>query len=277
MLHFINQTRRPFVIRKIDNVLDMSEDDPISLPSINMVELSRNQDELCEAVVHKLEETEDMEFKVAPGRTSKLQISVPDMTTLYEVVERDESCNANAALAKVFLRENGLVASEYYYPKSVIFIIADIESDPVSIEYESEELTATAKGDDYKSAPVYIGAVLHAPETKLKITAIFCSCGKWDKIPENTFIRVSSEKKLKFATIPKKKEDRTFTINALIRCDGEGNPIEDRKREPRSNNKKKNNGGGSNSGGNKKSKKNKRRGRMESISNLINKAGTVSQ
>lgn len=266
MLHFVNQTKKDFVLRRTDDgILCLYEKENDSDLYVRVIAIGGSlYDALEEAVSKKLGEKND-EFEIAANRTSKFHVSVDDTTILYE--RDDEVKNPTRSMARMFGRENGLAAREYYFPKAVIFVITDTDT-MVDLEYQDPELDAIARGDDYENAPIYKGIVADSLyNNTVKITAIFCNNSKWDKVPENTFIKVSDDRKLRFGTVDKKRADgSTYTINALIRCDADGNEIQSHRtdeagRHPGTNNHHKNKNRGNGNPGGKKNKSHNKRGR----------------
>lgn len=219
MLHFVNQTKADFVLKITeDNILCLykADDESACLMAVQIDVTENDYDDLLKTVQTKLD-AEGGTFPIRANRTSKLYVSIPDVSVLYS-----EQFTTNS-MVHMFGKETGLSASEYYYPKSVIFVITDTGYN-VDIKYADP-----ASGERPDTAVMRRGTI--PPNTTLPgftVTMFLSNVTKWDKVPDNTFIQISDTLKLKVSVIKKTNANTgaKYTINALIRCDENGNEIQ---------------------------------------------------
>lgn len=279
MIHFVNQTKSDFTLKLTEgNSLCMhkkgDEKDSFNAIQVDVGNL-RLDDEFLDAIQKKMDETDGV-FEIRANRSSKFYISIPDISILYSEKYAENS------MIHMFSKETGLPANEYYYPKSAIFVISD-NSTSVDIKYAEKEINDLAYGDDYAKAPMYRVSCMENPDLGVKVTVFLCNVSKWAKIPEDTFIVISDNLKMRVGTITKTNKDgKEYTINALIRCDNDGNEIQSHRqdeagRHPREG-KPHNNGGGKqhdNRGNNNKKKGNKKYKGRAKMSSLTSKIPTI--
>lgn len=278
MLHFVNQTKTDFVLKLTeDNFLCLcKKDSDSSLTAVQIDVGGQGQyDDLLVAVQEKLADT-DNTFEIKANRSSKLYVSAQDISVLYSEKYAENS------MIHMFAKETGLKASEYYFPKSAIFVITDDEKNKVNIKYADKETNDLAYGDDYASAPIYRAGSEAGTIPGIRVTVFLCNLSKWNKVPEDTFITISDELKLRIGTITKTNgSGNTYTINALIRCDGDGNEIQTHRKDAAGRHPgegKKDHSSQSSAGGNGGSKKkgNKNKGKRTKRSEINKRVQTVS-
>lgn len=230
MLHFVNQTKTDLVLKLTeDGFLCMSKADDDS-KNLNVVQIDigaqDEYDDLFIGIQSKMEENGGT-FQIRGNRASKLYVSVPDIAVLYS------EKYATKSLIHMFAKETGLKANEYYYPKSAIFVITDTDYD-VDVEFprDSDVLNLSTDGDS-TAVPIFRAVSKDQSVEGLTITVFLCNLTKWDKMPDETFIKISDELKLRVSTI-KKTNNTTgakYSINALIRCDKDGKEIQLHKKD----------------------------------------------
>lgn len=270
MLHFVNHTKTDFVLKLTDDgflcLCKKGENEPnLSLVKVcGAIPEESYDEELFDAVRSKMNENGGV-FDMRANRSSKFYVSIPDVAVLY-----DEGASA---MVRMFGKETGLRANEYYFPKSAIFLLTegqDMETRP-DMAYEDEAMYKLCHSSEYRTAPMYRGMTDMSSVPGITITTFLCNLSKWDKIPSNTFITVSEDMKLRVGVVTKKNPEGTdYSINALIRCDAEGNELKPVKKENRHGNNRQNyqNGNGNRGGNNHhsgKKGKNKKSKRMESL------------
>ena len=268
MLHFVNHTKTDFVLKLTDDgflcLCKKGEDGP----NLSLVEVSGSvyDGDLLDAVRAKMNENGG-EFDMRANRSSKFYVSLPDIAVLYDEGTLQEGEGASSMI-RMFSKETGLRANEYYFSKSAIFLLTegqDMETRP-DVEYEDKVTYDLCHSPEYRTAPIYRGMTDISSVPGITITTFLCNLSKWDKIPTNTFITVSEDMKLRVGVVTKRNTEGTeYSINALIRCDAEGNELKSVKKESRPGNNRQNYQGGG--GNNRHSGKKKKKGgkRMESL------------
>lgn len=275
MLHFVNQTKTDFVLKITEDdflCLCRADDNSTCINAVQIDVTENDYDELLKSVQDKIE-AEGGAFPIRANRSSKLYVTVPNVSVLYS------EKFTNLALIHMFGKETGLSAKEYYYPKSAIFVITDTDYD-VDVEYQDP---AIKNPENAKELTPIVRAV-KADDTipGFKVSVFLSNVTKWDKVPEGTFIKISDTQKLKVSVIQKRNPNTgaEYTINALIRCDENGNEVQSHRKDqagkhPGEGRKQQHYNGGGN--GNKKNhgKKNKKKGRTK-LSTLTNGAPVVN-
>lgn len=219
MLHIVNETEKDFK-------LAVENEQGSDWGKLVITTTSEDHDVLSEfAVDAKLKniaaeriDAEEGGYLVKSRRSTKFFVSEPGHITMYDH-------SPVSGIAEIVSVERGLDKNSYRLPKSVIVVITDMNDDVTLEDFSHEQ--ASEKNPVFASAnsPIVIEAL------QVKITVFFCNYSKWQSIKEKIYINLPCGHKLLFGSANKVKNGNTSVINALIRCDAEGNAIRNEKKQ----------------------------------------------
>lgn len=251
MFHIVNETDKEFKLAVIKTgVLGLV---PTFAEEGNEIALFDIEESLSGVAESRIENAKDG-FVVKPNRTTKFFVSEQNHVTLYDTeilsssvdgVKYDVRCGTAVSKAR------GLDKSEYRLPKSIVIIISKSDEE-VGLENVTEDILIEKKT-----------VVTNTEELGVKFHVFACSHSKWQSISEQVYITLPCGEKLLFGSVVKNKDGKNDNINALIRCDADGNMIVREKKQPQRN--RDNGGHRSNQNRGKKGNKKGGRGKMSDV------------
>lgn len=202
MIYIVNETTKEFKL-----FTNSEENDQLKLGSDDCSFIVARLDGITNEVLAALEKNNVVKGK----RTTKLFVTKDREVVMYD--DSDE-------IATMFSVDTGLSHTKYKYPKSMIITIIDKEC------YGDGPIIETVPNHDKPSgiSPISTSFVETVDMGSFYINYFFINYNKWDKM-DSTSVLLPSGEQLKLDCIEHKKEDKTYRINALIRCDATGNPI----------------------------------------------------
>ena len=213
MFHIVNETGKEFKLAVIKaGVLGLV---PTFAEDGNDIAIFDIDENLIDIAESRIENAKDG-FITRPNRTTKFFVSEQNCVTLYdtEVISHNiDGIKHDIRCGTVVSKPRGLDKVEYRLPKSIIIVITNA-GEAADLENIGENILIEKK-------------TLFADTTELGVDfhVFACSHSKWQSIPEQVYITLPCREKLLFGSVVKDRDGKKDNINALIRCDAEGNAI----------------------------------------------------